>query len=203
MLSHALFRLRYRWSHYLGVSIALTGMICIIYSDATVNDDHSFPHGWIGDITAVLGACFFALSDTLDEILVHEVGRESLLSSFGIYGTSISIVLTFILERDVIGALEFSWGLMICLVGFSASMFMMYSSAIAFYHRSTAVMVNLSLLTTNVYAVIATIFVFHTMPDFVYWIGFSCIIIGTIVYGSTAPREAPPKSNEYMLLTEE
>lgn len=54
-----------------------------------------------------------------------------------------------------------------------------------------AAVFNLSLLTSDVFAVIAAKFIFHETLSKMYFVGFFAILIGLVIYNQTVPPSEP------------
>lgn len=86
------------------------------------------------------------------------------------------------------------------LIGFAMCLFWMYSFTPLMLHVSSATLFNLSLLTSDVFAIIAGIFLFHhkvvvskvtdhCKPTIWYFVAFFAIIVGLILYNFGASEK--------------
>ncbi|KAK6146289.1 hypothetical protein DH2020_020158 [Rehmannia glutinosa] len=67
-------------------------------------------------------------------------------------------------------------------VGFSVAMFLFYSGVPVLLKISGSTMLNLSLLTSDMWAVLIRIFAYHEKVDWMYFVAFAAVAVGLIVY---------------------
>ncbi len=126
--------------------------------------------------------------------MVKQSSRSNYLGMIGVFGACISGTQMMILEREKI-FLEVSWtyDLVLYLVGFVTCLVLMYINTSSFLKKSDAALFNLSLLTSDVYAVVFSFLVYHTLVHWLYYIAFVLSIWGTYLYhfgGSSANSSA-------------
>lgn len=186
LMSRLLYHFKYRYMHYMGVGIALCGMGMIVLADR-LEPQSQFPHASFGDMLALCGAMMFSLCNVGEEILVHEFGRNRLLANLGLWGSVLCAVQALALEGNEWGTLmehsRSSGWIILCFAGFVLCMFLVYTLIPVFYKMSSAVVFNMSLMTSNVYGVALSVIVFSSSPSLLYWIGFVIILCGLVLYG--------------------
>ncbi|XP_068664687.1 uncharacterized protein [Aristolochia californica] len=67
-------------------------------------------------------------------------------------------------------------------VGFALAMFLFYSSVPILLKMSGSTMLNLSLLTSDMWAVFIRIFAYHEKVDWLYFIAFGAVAVGLLIY---------------------
>ncbi|XP_020261481.1 solute carrier family 35 member F1-like isoform X2 [Asparagus officinalis] len=67
-------------------------------------------------------------------------------------------------------------------VGFALAMFLFYSTVPVILKISGSTMLNLSLLTSDMWAVLIRIFAYHEKVDWMYFIAFGAVAVGLVVY---------------------
>uniref|UniRef100_A0A7N0TVK9 EamA domain-containing protein n=1 Tax=Kalanchoe fedtschenkoi TaxID=63787 RepID=A0A7N0TVK9_KALFE len=100
----------------------------------------------------------------------------------GLFGAIVSSIQITILERAEIKAIRWTAGAAVPFFGFAAAMFLFYSSVPILLKLSGATMLNLSLLTSDMWAVLIRIFAYHEKVDWLYYIAFAAVAIGLIIY---------------------
>jgi solute carrier family 35 protein F1/2 len=65
-------------------------------------------------------------------------------------------------------------------------MFLIYTNASLFLQDLDSTLFNLSLLTSDVYAVLFAFFVYHTIVHWLYFIAFPLVVLGLIIYHAEA-----------------
>ncbi|KAJ8555027.1 hypothetical protein ON010_g9456 [Phytophthora cinnamomi] len=85
------------------------------------------------------------------------------------------------------GGLTRTWPSALCLLGYIITLFVMYTSTSVFLTTGDAAVFNLSLLTSDFFAVVAAKYLFNEELSSLYFVGFSLIIAGVSVYNRSAP----------------
>ena len=153
----------------------------------------------LGDLLCVGGALLYAVSNVAQESLVKRFDASEFLGFLGAFGTLISGVQVAVLERDELARVGGSGAATAgqvagYIAGFVACLFCMYSLTALFLRESDAAFFNLSLLTSDIWAALASAFVFGRPPHWPYWCAFVVIVAGLVVYN----REPRP-TNALML----
>lgn len=118
------------------------------------------------------------------------------LGMLGAMGSAISFVQAAVLESGAIRRAEWdgwSLGLMAC---FAVFLFAMYSLTALFLTEADATLFNLSLLTSDVYAVIYRWRFQHSRVNALYLVAFACTCLGLWVYQRPGPVNEPVLSDE-------
>jgi solute carrier family 35 protein F1/2 len=103
------------------------------------------------------------------------------LAYLGVYATIIVVILSLALEIPEIG--EISTAAQIgCYIGFALSLFYDYSIAPDFFLKYGATMYNISLLTSQVYALVWAMIVYGEEFSFLYILGYILVIVGNVLF---------------------
>ncbi|KAK4855170.1 hypothetical protein QYF36_004682 [Acer negundo] len=136
----------------------------------------------IGDILVIAGATLYAVSNVSEEYLVKSADRVELMAFLGLFGGIISAIQISILERNELKSIQWSAGAALPFFGFAAAMFLFYSFVPVLLKLNGSTMLNLSLLTSDMWAVLIRIFAYHEKVDWMYFIAFAAVVVGLIVY---------------------
>jgi len=182
VLSSYFLKAKYQNRHIIGILICLGGLGCIIISDIHNHEGNS--DAIIGDILCLSGAFFYATTNVLQERVVKTQNREEYLGMLGIFGSSIAMVQFLVVDLN--NMCKLSWNFEVCLyiLGFVSCLNLMYVNTSFFLQEGDSTMFNLSLLTSDVYAVIFSYFLTEKLVSFLYFIGFAFVIIGLFLYHS-------------------
>ncbi|KAK3015315.1 hypothetical protein RJ639_006163 [Escallonia herrerae] len=112
-----------------------------------------------GDILVIVGSMLYAISNVSEEFLVKSADRVELMAMLGLFGAIISACQIGILERDELKSIHWSAGAM-----------------------CGSTMLNLSLLTSDMWAVLIRIFAYHEKVDWMYFVAFAAVAVGLVVY---------------------
>ena len=124
-------------------------------------------------------------SDTKDSypiLTVKNGGRIEFLSFVGFFGSFISGIQMITLEYNSLSSVKWSLPVVGFLVGFTCCLFTMYTLTPTMMLHSSAIVFNLSLLTSDVYAAVAAVFLFHQKFSIFYVVAFITTIVGIIFY---------------------
>ncbi|CAI9776389.1 unnamed protein product [Fraxinus pennsylvanica] len=128
----------------------------------------------------------------MQEFFVKSADRVELMSFLGIFGAIVSAIQISILERDELKSIHWSAGAALPFVGFSVAMFLFYSGVPILLKISGSTMLNLSLLTSDMWAVLIRIFAYHEKVDWMYFVAFAIVTAGLIVYSVGDKMEENP-----------
>lgn len=167
------------------------GLVCIVINDSvgTTNDDApSGSNPVLGDILCLCGAVLYASSNVLQEHLVKFHDREEFLGYLGCFGFCIAVIQCLGMELNAMKKAHYSPKVIGAMSGFVVCLFLMYTNTTSFLQHGDAVLFNLSLLTSDVYAVIFTYFFDGYLVSWLYFVAFALVIIGLVIYHS---QQAP------------
>ncbi|XP_073048734.1 uncharacterized protein [Primulina eburnea] len=135
-----------------------------------------------GDLLVIAGATLYGVSNVSEEYFVKSADRVELMAFLGTFGAIISAIQISILERDELKSIQWSAGATFPFVGFSLAMFLFYSGVPVLLKISGATMLNLSLLTSDMWAVFIRMFAYKEKVDWMYYVAFAAVAVGLVVY---------------------
>jgi solute carrier family 35 protein F1/2 len=194
--SRVVLKRQYSWTHIAGACVCVFGAAITVFSDYEEEDSGvGYPHAVYGDVLAAIGGIFYGLSDTVAEQALKESGNTEFLGMLGLFGSAISVVQVLIWERtevyDLFHASECSKGVTIgVMVGIVASFYAFYVGLGRFLIVSEAALLNLSLLTADLWAVIFSVIDEDQYPTGLFVTSMIIIMAGVLVYESVpSPME--------------
>jgi len=207
VFSRILIKRQYNLWHYIGVLFCFIGFIMAVGSDIrsddqSSTDDHknsdagtSFPHAFRGDLLAITGAILYGLNDTLTEFSVKKFSMFEFLGLLGLFGTIFSIFQIILIERDAFSILFqrdstsdssscSAFTPLLLLTWNTLALGLYYTGASYFLLQNDAALLDVSLLTTNLYAILFVIFSENYMPPhpFFYFFSVGLVVLGVIIY---------------------
>ena len=201
MLSSMFFGQRYSARQLLAAALCVLGIAVLVAADVVQRGGAATrPHprgddvAWVGDLLVLAGAALYGCSNVAQEYLVRRVvGRVEYLAHLGGYGALIAIVQAACLEREAIAAVwQSAWGsseqrpteLLFSLeAGFVCALCAFYILVATLLERgSSATTMNLSLLTSDFWAVLVGIGLLHARPGWAYAAAFSLTVGGLALY---------------------
>lgn len=184
VMTYFLLKTRYNWRHLVGVVACLGGLGILVWSDAVANKSKSASglSPIFGDILCLLGAFLYGVSNTGQEITVKKWSQTEFLAMVGLFGAPISFIQLMILERHEVVGIGWNFPVIAMIIGFALLLFTMYSITPHMMVLSGSTLFNLSLLTSDAYAVLFGLFLFHDKLHWAYWIALVVIVGGLCLY---------------------
>ncbi|XP_040380654.1 solute carrier family 35 member F1-like isoform X2 [Oryza brachyantha] len=173
---------KYRFRKYSGVAICVAGLVLVVFSDVHAGDRAGGASPVKGDILVIAGATLYAISNVSEEFLVKVGDRVELMGMLGLFGAIISACQISIFERNEIESIQWSVGAVVPFIGFAVAMFMFYSLVPILLKISGSTMLNLSLLTSDMWAILIRVFAYHEKVDWMYYVAFGAVAIGLVIY---------------------
>ncbi|KAB1221302.1 Solute carrier family 35 member F2 [Morella rubra] len=181
---------RYSLWQLFGAAICVVGLGLVLISDAGVGGGGG-SRPLLGDILVIAGTVFYAISNVSEEFCVKKKDRVEVIAMIGVYGFLVSVVQVKSLE-----SVEWSTDIILGFAGYALSTFMLYSLGPFVLQLSGATMFNLSILTSDMWAVVIRIFFYHQQVDWLYYLAFSVVVIGLVIYSTTGKDPVPESAIE-------
>ncbi|THG11918.1 hypothetical protein TEA_018087 [Camellia sinensis var. sinensis] len=134
------------------------------------------------------------------EFFVKSADRVELMGMLGLFGAIISACQIIILEQNELKSIHWSAGAVIPFIGFALAMFLFYSGVPILLKISGSTMLNLSLLTSDMWTVLIRIFAYRQkncqsesrippQVDWMYFIAFGTVAVGLVIYSGGDKEE--------------
>ena len=185
-----IFRRSFKIEHYLSTFVCLCGLFLVAYSDElSNNNDSKVSNQLLGDILVLLGAFCYSVSNIFEEYIIKDDNSiYNFLQILSLFGFIISIIQGFLLEHDQLFSIEFDLIIILLILGYVLLMISYYILVPFMLQYSSAVFMNLSLLTSDVWSVLAGKLLFKIQLHWLYFISFFLTITGAICYQLTNHR---------------
>ncbi|RYY68652.1 hypothetical protein EON63_24580, partial [archaeon] len=191
VLSYVILKYIYTYKHILGTCVCISGLVCIVINDVLYNHGDGNKDSVYGDVLCICGAVLYAFSNVLQETLVKNHDRDVFMGYLGVFGMSISFIQCMALDIHQLTHTPINLYVIMYVLGFVTCIYTMYIHTSAFLQTSDATLFNLSLLTSDVYAVLFVYAYQHTIVSPLYIVAFLLVCIGVYVYHT----ETPPYKN--------
>ncbi|XP_056417601.1 solute carrier family 35 member F2 isoform X1 [Hyla sarda] len=193
VLSWFILHSRYRLIHYIAVAVCLLGVGTMVGADVLSGREEGRASDMlIGDALVILGACLYAISNVSEEYIVKNLTREEFLGMLGLFGTFASGIQLMAVEYHAIGNIVWDWKVGLLFAAFALCMFGLYSVMPLVIRVTSATSVNLGILTADFYSLFFGLFLFGYNFSLLYILAFVVIMVGFIMYCSTATYHAEP-----------
>ncbi|CAG8673461.1 17924_t:CDS:2, partial [Acaulospora morrowiae] len=177
ILSLAFLKVGYHWSQYLGIGICLAGIGFLIQEDMNSASDPIR-----GDIYCIISATFYAISNVMEEYLVRTRPWYEVLGQMGFWGTFISLIQIFVLERQELITTEWNWQNASLLAAVAIMMIIIYIGIPILFKLSSATFFNLSFLTSDFYSLAFSLILFHVVMHPLYPLAATCTLLGLVIF---------------------
>ncbi|XP_010469343.1 PREDICTED: solute carrier family 35 member F1-like [Camelina sativa] len=190
---------KYRLMKISGVVICIVGVVMAVFSDVHAGDRAGGSNPVKGDLLVLAGTTLSAACNVSEEFLVNNTDMIEVLAFLGIFGTIVTAVQISILERGVLKATHWSTETILLYLGVALALFLLYSLVAVLIQTNGATMFNLSLLTSDMWAVLIRTFGYREKVDWLYFLAFPTTAIGLIIYSMKEKDE----EEQRMFLDEE
>ncbi|GBG31275.1 Solute carrier family 35 member F2 [Hondaea fermentalgiana] len=198
VLSRLFLRVTYGRRNFAGVLMCLCGLSMVVLIDLGLGSESETrgSNPALGDALVVLAASCYAVSNVAQEVMVKRHDRIEylfLLGSFGCFFAGIQVAAT---EHETLSAAH-TWPAKVWtfILGYVVCLFGMYSSISKFLETFDAAFLNISLLSSDVWAVFAGHLIFHDAIAPLYVLALLVIVGGVLMYNSQMP-EGPAEARE-------
>lgn len=187
ILSWLLLKSKFSRRQLCGVSVCLLGMGGVIYSDAHrpgIRSEISVPESnpVLGDTLCIVASALYACSNVGEEYSIRDIKVTHFLAGLGLFGTLIDGIQFIALELTTIQAINWDKQCIELLIGYSVTLFLLYSLTPVLIKSSSATLFNLSLLSADVYSLLMGMLLLKYNFYWLYFLAFAGILIGLIIY---------------------
>lgn len=186
---------KYRFRKAIGVAICVVGLVVVVFSDVHAKDRSGGSNPLKGDLLVIAGSTLYAISNVTEEFFVKSADRVELMAMLGLFGAIISACQISILERNELKSIQWSAGAVLPFIGFAVAMFLFYSGVPILLKISGSTMLNLSLLTSDMWTVLIRIFAYHQKVDWMYFIAFATVAVGLVIYSGGDKEEEQKRAD--------
>ncbi|KAJ3677954.1 hypothetical protein LUZ60_001757 [Juncus effusus] len=180
ILTWLVLKTKYSVWQFVGVAICVLGLVFVLFSDALSGGGGSRP--LLGDALVIAGTFCYACSNVGEEFCVKKKDRIEVVAMLGVFGMLVGAIEISIFERNSLREVNWSPTILALFASFAASTFLFYTIVPFVLKMSGSTLFNLSLLTSDMWAVLIRIFFYHQKVDWLYYLAFGVSAIGLIIY---------------------
>ncbi|CAN6167625.1 unnamed protein product [Urochloa humidicola] len=189
VLTWLFLKTKYGLRKFIGVGVCVAGLVLVVFSDVHSSDRAKGPNPLKGDLFVIGGSMLYAVSNVTEEFFVKKSNRVEVMAMLGVFGAIISGIQISILERQELRSTHWNAGAILPFIGFALAMFLFYSTVPIILKICGATMLNLSLLTSDMWAVLIRIFAYHEKVDWMYFVAFAGTAIGLVIYSYKGKKQ--------------
>eukprot|EP00250_Pteridium_aquilinum_P008456 c17958_g1_i1 orf=276-1418(-) len=192
LLTWLFIKTKYNVGQLIGVCVCVLGLVLVILSDVHANDRSGGSNAILGDALVFIGATLYALTNVSEEFIIKKVDFVELMTFLGLFGSLISACQVAILEQRELAEIAWTRSAILPFVGYAVSLFLFYSTVPFILKLSGSALLNLSLLTSDMWAVAIRIFAYHQLVDWLFYVAFATVAVGIVIYsGSGRSSDSP------------
>lgn len=180
---------QYRSKKLFGVAVCVAGLVMVVFSDVHASDHGGGSNPVKGDMLVIGGSMLYAITNVSEEFLVKNGDRIEVMAMLGAFGAAVSACQIIILERHELQSIHWTTSAVLPFIGYAVSMFSFYSVVPILLKMSGSTMLNLSLLTSDMWAVFIRIFAYHEKVDWMYYVAFGAVAVGLVIYSGGEKEE--------------
>jgi solute carrier family 35 protein F1/2 len=182
-----------------GVVLCVAGVAALVLSDwlgSSFGAAGGAEHAVVGDLLCLASAVLYAVSNVGQEAAVVRSSKTEYLAMLALFAAPLSLAQSAGVEHARWLSTDWTAAVAGLMVGFGVCLFCVYALVPVMLERSGATFLNLSLLTSDVFAVIAGVFLFGYIPSLFYALGAVLIVGGLVVYNISCEPKAAEASTD-------
>ncbi len=171
-----------------GVLLCVGGVAVLVLSDwlgGSFGAASAAPHPVVGDLLCLASAVLYAVSNVGQEAAVLRASKTEYLAMLALFAAPLSLAQSAAVEHARWLSTDWTPTVAGLMVGFGMCLFCVYALVPVMLERSGATFLNLSLLTSDVFAIVAGVLLFGYIPTLFYAGGAVLIVAGLVVYNIT------------------
>ncbi|GLJ21625.1 hypothetical protein SUGI_0402500 [Cryptomeria japonica] len=180
---------KYKISQFIGVFVCVAGLVLVVFSDVHASDRQRGSRPVLGDMLVVGGSMLYAISNVSEEFFVKNVDRVELMAMLGLFGATISACQLSIFEHHALSSIQWNPRDVLPFIGYAVALFCFYVLVPILLKISGAALLNLSLLTSDMWAVLIRIFAYNQKVDWMYFLAFGVVAVGLLIYTSRGEED--------------
>ncbi|KAL3689675.1 hypothetical protein R1sor_015984 [Riccia sorocarpa] len=190
LLTWLLLKTQYLRGHLVGVSICVLGLFLVVFSDVHDGDRSGGSNPLLGDIYVLMASTLYAFNNVYEESLVKKVDRLEFLAFIGVFGALTSGMQVVINEKAELENIQWTVNAVLPFISYSICLFSFTTLVPTLLKISGSTMFNLSLLTSDMYAVAIRWLVYHESVDWLYFVAFATVAMGITLYTKSGDTPA-------------
>ncbi len=192
ILSYFILHMRYVLYNYIGIIFCILGVVTAVVSDfldlsgSGISKKGNNP--LLGDALVVLGSICYAFTNVCQEWLVKDYDRTEYLFVMAAFGLIFSGIIVLSSELDILSNIGWNSHIVGYFLGYALALALMYIVVSKYLQVFDATLFNLSLLSSNVWAMLFGLVLFQVTLNVYYFIAFGMIALGIIIYSFSFPK---------------
>jgi drug/metabolite transporter (DMT)-like permease len=153
---------------------------------------------WIGNVLSIAAAVAYAVANVLQEMLVQTATATTFLCRFSMCMAPVSIVIGGVIEWKEIAGYNWDGKAIGFVIAYAVLLASFYTGVPNLLQWSSAMEMNISLLTSNFFSLAVSIVAFGERADWLYLVGFCCVPVAIALFTTFPSKqpgaEAPPEA---------
>ncbi|CAL4893824.1 unnamed protein product [Urochloa decumbens] len=175
---------RYSFCQFVGAGTCVAGLALVLLSDAKTTDEQDprkIP--LLGDTLVIAATVCYAFSNVGEEYCIKKKDQQvEVVAMLGFFGLLVSTVQVYIFEKKSLEVITWSPTMMGLFAGYALAFLVFYTAAPYVLKNSGSTLFNLSLLTSDMWAVAIQVLFYHQQIKWLYYLAFGVVAVGLIIY---------------------
>ncbi|CAN6337454.1 unnamed protein product [Urochloa humidicola] len=175
---------RYSFWQFVGAGTCVAGLALVLLSDAkTTHEQDPRKIPLLGDALVIAGTICYAFSNVGEEYCIKKKDQQvEVVAMFGFFGLLVSTVQVYILEKKSLEVITWSPKMIGLFAGYALAFSVFYTVTPFVLKNSGSTLFNLSLLTSDMWAVAIRVLFYRQQINWLYYLAFGVVAIGLIIY---------------------
>ena len=172
----------------LSLVVGICGVVMVFIADGTKGSR------WLGNLLSVCSAMSYAVANTLQEKLVYAASVTVYLCRFSMFAFPVSGILCGAVEWKQVRDYDWQPQIYGYVFGYAILLFVYYTAVPFIMQFSSALEMNISLLTANFFSLAISIWAFGQKAQWLYLVGFICVPVAIVLF-TVFPYKEKPKAD--------
>ncbi|XP_051131927.1 uncharacterized protein LOC127251984 [Andrographis paniculata] len=175
---------QYSLLQFIGAAICVGGLGVVLLADSKANI-RGGKSPLFGDMLVIVGTVFLTMGNVGLEYCVKNRDRVEAMTMLGVFGTLISVLGIIVFEKETVESIPWTPHLGLLYIGVLIPGFVFYTVGPLVLKMSGATLFNMSVLTSNLWAVLIKIFIYKEQVKWLLYPAYTLVFIGIVIYSTT------------------
>ncbi|GAB9476577.1 hypothetical protein Gpo141_00013640 [Globisporangium polare] len=176
---------KYSWRHALGCVLASAGGLALFVGSYYRDQSDASSQQVYGSFMALLAAFLYGASNVTNQVCLKVQGVNPVIESLGMisaWASGLAMIQMVLLERAQVAAIEWTSDVSLCFAAYIAAMLSFYALVSLLPQTFTSPMYNLSILASNLYLALASVYLFGEKPHDYFFLALLLVLVGLTMH---------------------
>lgn len=176
---------KYSWRHAAGCVLASAGGLALFLDSYYRDQSDASSQQLYGCFMALLAAFLYGASNMTNQVCLKVHGVDAVIESLGMisaWASGLAMTQMVLLERAQVTAIEWTSDVSLCFAAYIVAMLAFYALVSLLPQTFTPPMYNLSILASNLYLALASVYLFGEKPHDYFFLALALVLIGLTMH---------------------